>query len=75
LFKPDANTVTFADGGAAAGAAAAGKAANGTAAASNTDSPAKRDPRDSLVKDQLGKCIAIAPSWRAVSEGLVRPVV
>src|SRR5215469_16513266 len=63
LFKPVANTVTFADRGAAAGAAAAGKAANGTAAngtaaARNADSPARRAPRDSLIEDQLGKCIA-----------------
>src|SRR4249920_1649971 len=62
LFKPVANTVTFAGNGAEAGAAAAaGAAASGVAAASNTDSPARRALRDSLVKDQFGKCIAIAP--------------
>src|SRR5215471_20642448 len=50
LFKPVANTVTFADNDAAAGAAAAGTAASGTAAASTADSPARYAPRDSLVK-------------------------
>src|SRR5215470_6508853 len=60
LFRPVANTVTLADNGAAAAAAAAaGEAASGTAAASNADSPARRAPRDSLVKDQLRKRIAI----------------
>jgi hypothetical protein len=75
LFKPAANTVTFAGNGAPTGAAEAGEAASGTAAASSADSPARRAPRDSLVKDQLGKCIAIAPSWRAVSVSLVRPAL
>jgi hypothetical protein len=61
LFKPVANTVTCANNGAATGAAAAGAAASATAAASTADSPARYAPRDSLVKDQFGKPIAIAP--------------
>ena len=86
LFKPVANTVMFADNGeaaageaaageaaageAAAGEAAAGEAASGTAAASSADSPARRTPRDSLIKDQVGKCIAIAPF---LARSLCRP--
>src|SRR5262249_62321256 len=61
LFKPVANTVTFAGNGEApAGEAAAGAAARGPAAASHAPQPARRAVRHSFVKDQGRECIAIA---------------
>src|SRR5215468_311445 len=61
LFKPVANTVTFADKcEAAAGVAAAGEAAN-SMTASDANSPARRAVRDSLLENQGRECIAIAP--------------